>query len=108
MIEAIDALAAIFAFPAVALKRIFEGGKEHALFIFLIILVFSITRFVLSDIFIIDGCTMIYFAIFFLDGFSFSIFVLSDVFIIDGSTMIFFDIFFLDGFYFAFIDDVFF
>ena len=98
MIEAIDALTAIFAFPAVALKRIFEGGKEHALFIFLIILVFSITRFVLSDIFIIDGCTMIYF----------SIFVLSDVFIVDSSTMIFFDIFFLDGFYFAFIDDVFF
>ena len=39
MVEPIYALAAVLAFPAVALKRIFEGGKEHTLFSFLIYLV---------------------------------------------------------------------
>ena len=37
VIKAIDTLASVFALPSVAIVRIFEGGKEFALFLFLII-----------------------------------------------------------------------
>ena len=37
VIKAIDTLASVFALPSVAIVRIFEGGKEFALFFFLII-----------------------------------------------------------------------